>query len=900
MNIGDVLLDILVVLVAAKIAAEVAERIRIPAVVGEIVAGVLVGPSVLALVGSSEVLLVLGELGVILLLLQVGLEMDVKGLAAVGRASMSVATIGVVLPMLGGFAVGMAFGEVANVSLFLGAALAATSVGLTARVFSDLRALSSIEARTVLGAAIADDVLGLVILTVVVRIVADGSVSLLAVAGIVAVAAGFLIVTVTIGGRLGPPLFRFVQQHSRSAGTLVTIALAFTLAFAQLASVARLAPIVGAFVAGLALSRSDQKERIERELAPVGHLFIPVFFLGIGIAVDVGAFFDGQVLAIASALLVVAVIGKLAASWGAVGTPGDRWIIGLGMLPRGEVGLIFATIGLQRGILDDPLFAALLLVVLATTLMTPPLLRRRLEKVRDTTSQIEPDAMPDLGWLWVDDGVVDLAAEPSENELLTIALEAAGAVTGGARPGTRLLDRLSRASQGEAVWTPAATELLVDLIAHGNERTWRFLETTGVLKRSLPELANTVERRRADPFLIEPSHVLRFELVDRVGTQVKIDSFARAAYAHLTHPERVLLSALVLEAAGEDKSAELLARNLVGRLGLGHEAEDAVAGLVVDAALLRAVAGRVDGLTEESVLQLASHIERSETAWSLYLLGLALGDLDPPQRSRLEELTSLVVAMIEHSALAGTAVRDLVNQRRDEAMRLVAEEPQLKNRIRHAPRSIVLALDAAALARHAALIEPLPQRGTARATVSVLGASDFRVEVASRDRPGLLATVTGVLADEGLDVNDALVVTWGDGGAIESFQIGLKRDSESPAATRLVGLVEAAFDRPLSAPPNPDAEVRFDDAGSPWYTQCEIRCVDRAGLLHHVAVALASAGASVHSAQVETVGGTAIDRFQLTDANGAKLGREHKELVRAAVLGGVVPRKKRFGRGFAL
>ncbi len=647
MNVGEVLLDILVVLVAAKIAAEVAERIRIPTVVGEIVAGVIVGPSVLALVGPSEVLLVLGELGVILLLLQVGLEMDVKGLAAVGRASIGVGLLGVVLPMLGGFAVGMAFGEVANVSLFLGAALAATSVGLTARVFSDLRALSSIEARTVLGAAVVDDVLGLVILTVVVRIVADGSVSMLAVAGIVGVAAGFLIVTVVIGGRLGPPFFRFVQKYARSAGTLVAIALAFTLAFAQIASFARLAPVVGAFVAGLALSRSDQKERIERELAPVGYLFIPVFFLGIGISIDIGSFFDGQVLAIATALLVVGVIGKLVSAWGAVGAPGDRWVIGLGMLPRGEVGLIFATIGLQRGILDGPLYAALLLVVLITTLMAPPLLRRRLEKVWDETAQITPDSMPDLGWLRVDDGIVDLAAQPPESELLTIALEAAGAVTGGARPGTKLLDRLGRPSSSDTAWTPAAAARLFDLLAHGNERTWRFLETTGVLARSLPELANAVARRRADPFIIEPSHVLRFELVDRVGRQIKADPFALAAHEHLAHPELVLLSALVLEAAGEDNSAEPVARSLVGRLGLGHEAEDTVARLVVDAALLRAAAGRLDGLTEESVLQLAAHTKRAETVWSLYLLGLALGDLDPTQRNRLEELTSLVVATVE-------------------------------------------------------------------------------------------------------------------------------------------------------------------------------------------------------------------------------------------------------------
>src|SRR5207248_10728691 len=159
MDVTGVLLDILVVLIAAKLAAEIAERVKVPAVVGEIIAGVIIGPSVLALVGSNETLSVLGELGVILLLLAVGMEMDLAELGAVGRASTSVAVVGVALPMSGGYAVASALGHSGNQSLFIGAALAATSVGITARVFSDLRALATVEARTVLGAAVADDVL---------------------------------------------------------------------------------------------------------------------------------------------------------------------------------------------------------------------------------------------------------------------------------------------------------------------------------------------------------------------------------------------------------------------------------------------------------------------------------------------------------------------------------------------------------------------------------------------------------------------------------------------------------------------------------------------------------------------------------------------------------------------
>ena len=384
MSAAEVLRDVLIVLVAAKIAAEIAERVGIPAVVGEIIAGVLIGPSLLGLVSTSHALEVLAELGVILLLLQVGMEMDIKELAAVGRASVSVAVLGVILPLVLGYAAGLALGYDSNTALFLGAALSATSVGITARVFADLGVLSSVEARTVMGAAVADDVLGLVLLTIVVRMVSDGSVSATTVISTILLAVGFLVVTTVLGGRLGVVLFRAIQKYSRSAGTLVALALAFALAFAELANLAKLAPIVGAFVAGLALSRTESRERIARELTPVGHLFVPVFFLQIGIAAEVERFVDPKVLGIAGILVVIAFVTKVASSLAVFRSPGDKLTIGFGMIPRGEVGLIFATIGLSQGVLGRDLYAALVLVVLVTTLAAPPLLRFRLRKLRET------------------------------------------------------------------------------------------------------------------------------------------------------------------------------------------------------------------------------------------------------------------------------------------------------------------------------------------------------------------------------------------------------------------------------------------------------------------------------------------------------------------------------------
>lgn len=327
------LLELLLVLVAAKVAAEVAERIGVPAVLAEILAGVLLGPSLLGFVHHGEVLAFLGELGVILLLVEVGLEMDLGELGAVGKASLFVGVAGVVLPFAGGFGVASLLGQDLNPAIFVGAALTATSVGITARVFGDLRALSTVEARTVLGAAVADDVLGLVILTVVVRIVSTGSVSIAGIGAVVAVALGFLIVSGGAGIRLAPRLFQLLDDKARSAGLLVVAALAFTLLFSELATFAKLAPIIGAFVAGLSLGRSRQAERIRRDLSPISHVLVPVFFVSIGIDVDVRQLIDPTVLGLAFGLLVVAALGKIVAAFLAPGAKGDRWLIGLGMLP---------------------------------------------------------------------------------------------------------------------------------------------------------------------------------------------------------------------------------------------------------------------------------------------------------------------------------------------------------------------------------------------------------------------------------------------------------------------------------------------------------------------------------------------------------------------------------------
>jgi len=878
MSVTKVLLEILVVLLAAKAASEVAERARVPAVVGEILAGILIGPSFLGLVSGSDVLRVLGELGVILLLLDVGMEMDLSQMAAVGRASLAVAAVGVVVPFAGGFLAAGALGLQGNEALFVAAALTATSVGITARVFGDLRALASVEARTVLGAAVADDVMGLVILTVVVRIASEGSVSVATVAGIVVIAVAFLAVTTGVGVRLAPPAFAFVARVSRSSGTLVALALAFALAVAELASAAKLAPIVGAFVAGIAVSRSPASGRIRRELTPVGHLFIPVFFLQIGLDANLREFGRPRVLALAGVLLAVAVAGKLASSVGLWGSPGDRLLVGIGMIPRGEVGLIFATIGLRQGVLGPDVYASLLLVVLASTLLTPPVLRLRLLRLRSAPARPGPVvSRPEGGWLEVrpgpGSGSVELAAEPPLGLALPVALEAA-LRCGDRQPGPALLDWLGRLPDSPLPWERNARRRFFELLSAAGPRSWRFLSVTGVLDRALPELGAAIQRRQVDPHELDPAGALRWPRLERAQ--------ALPGLSALKSPELLLLAAVVLDATDGDASAVATARRIVQRLDLGAAAEQAVAGLVADADLLPAAVRRADSLTEEAVLQLAVHLRSTEQAAALFLLTETGDAMRPWEKERLRELEARVRLTLAHPELTGRTAANAVEQRRSAASRLTTGTAVL-DRIAAAPRAYVLATQPADLARQAALCEPPPRGDQVRVDVEPLAPGRWRVDVVARDRIGLLAADTDALAEESLDVLEATIATWADGCGLASFVVTAPVEPEVAA---LAEGVRRSVHRPRPGSSLPDAVVSFDGQASPWHTICRVEAPDRTGLLHAVTSALAASGASVHSARVTTVGGRAVDVFELTDRNGNKLTPPIEDAVRRALASG--------------
>jgi Kef-type K+ transport system membrane component KefB len=377
-----------VMLVAAKLLGELAERIGQPAVLGELVAGVLLGASLLGVVPSegpaAEIVHVLAELGVVLLLFEIGLETDLREMFRVGTASLSVATVGVVLPFLFGFAYWAYLPHAASggttdlttTAIFVGATLTATSVGITARVLSDLNQMNSPEARIIIGAAVIDDVLGLVILTVVSGLVAGTSLAPLGILRIFAVAVGFLVVAVLVGRYVAPRLFDLVVRM-QVRYVLLVFAISFALGLSAVAALAGSALIIGAFAAGLILSGTNQFDTIEREVRPVASIFAPIFFVSVGASVNLGLLDPtregaGGILGVASVLTLLAILGKLAAGWAAPWVRFRRLVVGVGMVPRGEVGLIFADIGRRAGILNEAVFGAILLMVMATTFVAPP------------------------------------------------------------------------------------------------------------------------------------------------------------------------------------------------------------------------------------------------------------------------------------------------------------------------------------------------------------------------------------------------------------------------------------------------------------------------------------------------------------------------------------------------
>ncbi|MGZ8868417.1 MAG: cation:proton antiporter [Thermoanaerobaculia bacterium] len=385
MHVDQFLLALIAIFLVAKLFGEISERLGQPAVLGEIIGGILIGVSGLRLVDPKDVTIhLLAELGVILLLFLIGLETDLSKLMAVGGPAAAVALVGVTLPFFGGFFFGQWLGLPTMVAVFLGAALTATSVGITARVLSDLGHLQDRESQVVLGAAVVDDIIGIILLSLLGSLAGGAELSVMGVSKIVLIAFGFVIVAVLVGSKLAPSLIRAIERINMAKG-LFFAAVIFAFVLAYLADVVGSAVIIGAFAAGLVLARTEKAKEIEHQVHDVATFFIPIFFVVTGAAIDIRTLnpFNPetrQFLLIGLALTVIGVLGKIAAGYAAWGKGIKRLIIGVGMVPRGEVGLIFAQIGLASGLLSSGLFSAVTVMVILTTIVTLPLLRMLLDK----------------------------------------------------------------------------------------------------------------------------------------------------------------------------------------------------------------------------------------------------------------------------------------------------------------------------------------------------------------------------------------------------------------------------------------------------------------------------------------------------------------------------------------
>ena len=387
-SIIEKLLEIAIILLAAKIGAELMRRISQPAVIGELIAGIVIGYYGLGLlphVQSGDVISTLAEVGIILLLFEVGLETNLKEFIELGKTSLLVAIIGVVAP----FSLGFGFiylidsGDyVFEKALFVGSAMTATSVGITARVFADLGALKTKEAKTIIGAAVVDDIFGLIILTVVAGMLGGtGPIGRGEVGIITAKALAFLLVSVVIGRKLSPTIFKFFKKLP-SPGTFVTGSFLFAIVFGAAAHFVGLHPIVGAFAGGVVAGESDMTKRIREEMRPLNYILVPIFFVYTGSEIDISLLTTRSVFFYGVVISVLAFIGKYVSALGALGKGMNTSLIGIGMVPRGEVGLIFVAVATSTfsEIIGPEIVTAIVWMVINTTLIAPILLNRILKK----------------------------------------------------------------------------------------------------------------------------------------------------------------------------------------------------------------------------------------------------------------------------------------------------------------------------------------------------------------------------------------------------------------------------------------------------------------------------------------------------------------------------------------
>lgn len=373
---GPILLDLFVVLVAAKVGDEIFKRIGQPSVIGEILAGVVLGPSVLGLVELTQVLEVFAELGVVFLLFWVGLETRLSEMRAVGRVALLVGVLGMILPFAGGTGLGLAIGEEGTAAVFLGACLVATSVGITSAVLVELGALLRPGSRTILGAAVVDDILAMVLVAVAVGLAKEGSIEVAQIALVVSMALAFVLFVGLGGTALLRRQPRLLHKPRFSESPLMP-AVILGLGLAAVAAEIGLAAVIGAFLAGMVVAETREQHPIEEEVAPLYAFFPPFFFVAIGIQVDLAAFASWQTVLLLAAVSALAVVTKFVGAWVGARSLGtsEAVFVGVGMVPRGEVGIIVAGIAKASGMIGEQLFVVVVGMSILTTLLVPPILR---------------------------------------------------------------------------------------------------------------------------------------------------------------------------------------------------------------------------------------------------------------------------------------------------------------------------------------------------------------------------------------------------------------------------------------------------------------------------------------------------------------------------------------------
>jgi Kef-type K+ transport system membrane component KefB len=413
--VAGVLLSLVVIYFASKLGGEICARLDLPPVLGELVGGVVVGVSALHLLifpeagadasnsllvsflqstaglspevavsvfqAQSEVISVLAELGVIILLFEIGLESDLKELIRVGPQAAVVAVVGVVVPFITGTGGLIYFFHIPAVpAIFAGAALTATSIGITAKVLAEIGRLSSSEGQIIIGAAVLDDVLGIIVLAVVASLAKTGEIAIGNVIYLIVSAAVFLVGAIVLGRFLSPYFVALVNEM-KTRGQLLLAALIFAFILSYIGAVIQLEAILGAFAAGLVLAETDKRRELEEQVIPVADVFVPIFFVVVGAKTDLGVLnpavpANREGLTLAIFLIVIAIIGKVVTGLFVFGQPGiNRLAIGVGMIPRGEVGLVFLGVGSATGVLSPAMEAAIIMMVILTTFLAPPFLR---------------------------------------------------------------------------------------------------------------------------------------------------------------------------------------------------------------------------------------------------------------------------------------------------------------------------------------------------------------------------------------------------------------------------------------------------------------------------------------------------------------------------------------------